>query len=173
MIFLPLSRQSFLWKRSWCIKTDMICFLSMSFVFDFLFAGLPLGGPGSLYGDYSPSHVSHSGRSMFGDIPPTPGSGSITLPGSLESKHKALFWWYSDKREITGICTCINQDTLMINQYYVFPLEYEHRHTHQLFKTKLSKSTVIFIWPNKFHILKVSKLKHSGWVIYLTWQPFS
>lgn len=23
---------------------------------------------------------------MFGDIPPTPGSGSITLPGSLESK---------------------------------------------------------------------------------------
>lgn len=47
--------------------------------------GFPLGGPGSLYGDYSPSHVSHSGRSMFGDIPPTPGSGSITLPGSLES----------------------------------------------------------------------------------------
>ncbi|XP_061181407.1 zinc finger protein GLI4-like [Saccostrea echinata] len=46
--------------------------------------GLPLGGPGSLYGDYPPSHVSHSGRSMFGDIPPTPGSGSITLPGSLE-----------------------------------------------------------------------------------------
>lgn len=52
----------------------------------FLFLGFPLGGPGSLYGDYSPSHVSHSGRSMFGDIPPTPGSGSITLPGSLESK---------------------------------------------------------------------------------------
>ncbi|XP_033731867.1 zinc finger protein GLI3-like isoform X3 [Pecten maximus] len=46
--------------------------------------GLPLGGPGSVYSDY-PSHVSYSGRSMFGDIPPTPGSGSITLPGSLES----------------------------------------------------------------------------------------
>ena len=146
----------------------MICLLMMvSFVFDFLLAGLPLGGPGSLYGDYSPSHVSHSGRGMFGDnIPPTPGSGSITLPGSLESKHKTLFWWYSDKREITGIC--VHQDAIMINQYYVFPLEYVHRHTHQL-----SKFTVIFIWPNKFHMLKVSKLKHLGCVIYLTWQPFS
>lgn len=57
-----------------------------SYVSFFLVLGFPLGGPGSLYGDYSPSHVSHSGRSMFGDIPPTPGSGSITLPGSLESK---------------------------------------------------------------------------------------
>lgn len=57
-----------------------------SYVSFFLVSGFPLGGPGSLYGDYSPSHVSHSGRSMFGDIPPTPGSGSITLPGSLESK---------------------------------------------------------------------------------------
>ncbi|KAL5010351.1 hypothetical protein ScPMuIL_012656 [Solemya velum] len=45
--------------------------------------GFPLGQPGSFY-EY-PSHVSHSGRSMFSDIPPTPGSGSITLPGSLES----------------------------------------------------------------------------------------
>ncbi|CAC5410986.1 unnamed protein product [Mytilus coruscus] len=41
--------------------------------------------PGSLYGDYPPSHASQSGRSIFGDIPPTPGSGSITLPGSVES----------------------------------------------------------------------------------------
>ncbi|KAJ8306927.1 hypothetical protein KUTeg_015011 [Tegillarca granosa] len=48
--------------------------------------GFPSAGPGSLYGDYPPSHVSSLGaRSMLGDIPPTPGSGSITLPGSLES----------------------------------------------------------------------------------------
>ena len=51
----------------------------------FSLAGLPLGGTGSLIGDYS-GPLSLSQRSMFSDIPPTPGSGSITLPGSLESK---------------------------------------------------------------------------------------
>ena len=28
---------------------------------------------------------------MFGNIPPTPGSGSITLPGSLESKSNSIY----------------------------------------------------------------------------------
>lgn len=46
--------------------------------------GLPLGGTGSLIADYS-APLSLNQRSMFSDIPPTPGSGSITLPGSLES----------------------------------------------------------------------------------------
>ncbi|XP_041372344.1 zinc finger protein GLI4-like [Gigantopelta aegis] len=45
--------------------------------------GLPLGSTGSLTGDYLPP--SFSQRSIFSDIPPTPGSGSITIPGSLES----------------------------------------------------------------------------------------
>ncbi|KAK3585051.1 hypothetical protein CHS0354_009901 [Potamilus streckersoni] len=47
------------------------------------YQGLPLGTPPHFFTDY-PSYV-HSGRSIFSDIPPTPGSGSITLPGSLES----------------------------------------------------------------------------------------
>lgn len=51
----------------------------------FFLPGLPLGGTGSLIADYS-APLSLNQRSMFSDIPPTPGSGSITLPGSLESK---------------------------------------------------------------------------------------
>ncbi|XP_046553157.1 zinc finger protein GLI4-like isoform X1 [Haliotis rubra] len=44
--------------------------------------GLPLPGSGS-FSEYPPP--SFSQRSFFSEIPPTPGSGSITLPGSLES----------------------------------------------------------------------------------------
>ena len=64
-------------------KIDVLDFRWILLRTDF-FSGYP-SGPGSLYGDYPPSHASQSGRSMFGDIPPTPGSGSITLPGSVES----------------------------------------------------------------------------------------
>lgn len=71
----------------------------------FLVLGFPLGGPGSLYGDYSPSHVSHSGRSMFGDIPPTPGSGSITLPGSLESKFGPNI--ITKQKKTVFLCGCV------------------------------------------------------------------
>ncbi|XP_052829874.1 zinc finger protein GLI1 [Octopus bimaculoides] len=48
-----------------------------------LLPGFPVGSAGSLV-DY-PSPLSLSQRSMFSEIPPTPGSGSITLPASLES----------------------------------------------------------------------------------------
>ncbi|BFZ22630.1 hypothetical protein BsWGS_25669 [Bradybaena similaris] len=44
--------------------------------------GLPLG-TSPFFGEYGPASL--SGRSIFSDVPPTPGSGSITLPGSLES----------------------------------------------------------------------------------------
>ncbi|XP_059151219.1 zinc finger protein GLI4-like [Physella acuta] len=44
--------------------------------------GLPLGAS-PLIGEYPPPSL--SGRSLYSDVPPTPGSGSITLPGSLDS----------------------------------------------------------------------------------------
>lgn len=48
--------------------------------------GLSPGAQGAFYpGDYPGSLGPYGGRSMFGDIPPTPGSGSVTLPGSVES----------------------------------------------------------------------------------------
>uniref|UniRef100_A0A2C9JE81 C2H2-type domain-containing protein n=1 Tax=Biomphalaria glabrata TaxID=6526 RepID=A0A2C9JE81_BIOGL len=40
-------------------------------------------GASPLIGEYPPPSI--SGRSLFSDVPPTPGSGSITLPGSLDS----------------------------------------------------------------------------------------
>ena len=49
--------------------------------------GLSPSAQGAFYpGDYPGSLGPYGGRSMFGDIPPTPGSGSVTLPGSVESK---------------------------------------------------------------------------------------
>ncbi|XP_074652934.1 transcriptional activator GLI3-like [Tubulanus polymorphus] len=47
-------------------------------------SGIPPMVPPSLYAEYC-SPQSFSQRSMFGDVPPTPGSGSITLPGSVDS----------------------------------------------------------------------------------------
>ena len=71
-------------RKGWCrsysglLLTPPLCSVS----------GLPLGSTGSLTGDYLPP--SFSQRSIFSDIPPTPGSGSITIPGSLESKHGCI-----------------------------------------------------------------------------------
>ncbi|XP_064595103.1 zinc finger protein GLI3-like isoform X2 [Liolophura sinensis] len=45
--------------------------------------GLPLSGLGSYPAEFLPHPPNQ--RSMFTDVPPTPGSGSITLPGSVES----------------------------------------------------------------------------------------
>ena len=52
-----------------------------------LISGFPPSTQGPFYpGDYPGTLGPYGGRSMFGDIPPTPGSGSVTLPGSVESK---------------------------------------------------------------------------------------
>ena len=48
-----------------------------------------------------PATTPYSQRSVYSDIPPTPGSGSITLPGSLESK---LFPPVLQSRKDTKYC---------------------------------------------------------------------
>ena len=53
----------------------------------FSIAALSPGAQAALYPrDYPGGLLPYGGRSMFGDVPPTPGSGSVTLPGSVESK---------------------------------------------------------------------------------------
>ncbi|XP_060551582.1 zinc finger protein GLI4-like [Ruditapes philippinarum] len=45
------------------------------------------GGPG-YPSDYPTGFSPYGGRSMFTDVPPTPGSGSVTLPGSIENSSR-------------------------------------------------------------------------------------
>ena len=54
----------------------------------YIISGVPPFGSSGGTGypsDYPTGFSPYGGRSMFTDVPPTPGSGSVTLPGSIEN----------------------------------------------------------------------------------------
>ena len=86
----------------------------------FSLVGLSPGAQGALYPrDYPGSLGPYGGRSMFGDVPPTPGSGSVTLPGSVESKS---YCCKKNTHTHTHACTLDRKITSGNKNICVFPI---------------------------------------------------